>query len=101
MNNLNNLLSNKNKFILTHPSIIIPQVNYNSTKIIKYEKKKNRCFHVKCKKKLKLTDIICDCKNTYCSLHRLPHEHNCSYLKVKQQLNKEKILDGKCINDKI
>ena len=103
MNNLNNLLSNKNKFILTHPSIIIPQVSYNSTKkIIKCKKRKsNRCCFNGCKKKLKLTDMECRCKKLYCSKHRLPHIHNCSNLNNRKEELKNKIMEGKCVNEKV
>ena len=91
----------KRQYVLTPPDIVIKELILNKKKTADKPKRPIKCCLGGCKKKLKLTDMICDCKNTYCSLHRLPHEHNCSYLKVKQQLNKEKILDGKCINDKV
>ena len=43
------------------------------------KKKKNRCAFEGCRKKLKLTDMDCKCKNRFCSLHRLPETHNCSW----------------------
>ena len=43
------------------------------------KKKKNRCAFDGCRKKLKLTDMDCKCKNRFCSLHRLPETHNCSW----------------------
>lgn len=32
-----------------------------------------------CTKKNKLTDIQCKCGNIFCSLHRYPHMHDCSF----------------------
>jgi predicted nucleic acid binding AN1-type Zn finger protein len=43
------------------------------------KKKKKRCPLDGCRKKLKLTDMDCKCKNRFCSLHRLPETHNCSW----------------------
>ena len=43
------------------------------------KKKKDRCAFEGCRKKLKLTDMDCKCKNRFCSLHRLPETHNCSW----------------------
>ena len=42
-------------------------------------RKKKRCALDGCKKKLKLTDMNCKCKNRFCSIHRLPETHNCSW----------------------
>jgi len=39
--------------------------------------KKNRCPC--CQKRLTLTDDDCRCGTRYCSAHRLPEAHNCSY----------------------
>ena len=43
------------------------------------KKKKKRCALDGCRKKLKLTDMDCKCKNRFCSIHRLPETHNCSW----------------------
>ena len=43
------------------------------------KKKKNRCALKGCKKKLKLTNMICRCKYIYCDKHRLPESHNCKW----------------------
>ena len=65
-----------------------PQALENFSKILKKKKKKphcpskkkkNRCAFEGCRKKLKLTDMDCKCKNRFCSLHRLPETHNCSW----------------------
>ena len=39
--------------------------------------KKRRCAI--CKKKLSILDFGCRCGNLYCSVHRLPEQHNCSF----------------------
>jgi hypothetical protein len=38
---------------------------------------KNRCGC--CRKKLALTDMECRCKIRFCSAHRLPEEHACTF----------------------
>ena len=45
----------------------------------KKTKKKNRCAHIKCNGKLKLSDMKCRCHKIYCSKHRLPETHLCSW----------------------
>ena len=42
-------------------------------------KKKKRCAHSACRKKLKLTDIECKCSKRFCAKHRLPESHPCSW----------------------
>jgi predicted nucleic acid binding AN1-type Zn finger protein len=39
--------------------------------------KKPRCF--KCNKKIKIMAFDCRCGNKYCSRHRLPEDHMCSF----------------------
>lgn len=46
-------------------------------KVIK--KKKNRCNHDDCKKKLGFDPIICKCGGMYCGNHRYPHVHDCTF----------------------
>lgn len=41
--------------------------------------KTNRCSHAECKKKLLLTDLLCKCGKKYCSGHRQPELHSCTY----------------------
>ena len=41
--------------------------------------KTSKCNLTECNKKLQLTDLICKCNNTYCSKHRLPEIHKCTY----------------------
>lgn len=38
---------------------------------------KNRCGS--CRKKLTLTDMECRCKVRFCSAHRMPEEHACTF----------------------
>jgi hypothetical protein len=38
-----------------------------------------RCSHVDCNKKLKLTDMSCRCEKTFCGLHRHAETHNCTF----------------------
>jgi predicted nucleic acid binding AN1-type Zn finger protein len=38
-----------------------------------------RCAADGCKKKLALSDMPCKCKSVYCSLHRMPETHACSF----------------------
>ncbi|RRT42628.1 hypothetical protein B296_00050833 [Ensete ventricosum] len=37
----------------------------------------NRCF--RCRKKVGLTGFKCRCENTFCSAHRYPEAHECSF----------------------
>ena len=43
------------------------------------KKNPNRCFHGDCKKKLLLSDQPCTCNERYCSSHRMPEDHNCTF----------------------
>ena len=55
-----------------------PIENSQNTKVKKpHKKKKKRCSHQECKKKLKITDYACKCGNIYCSSHR--HNHKCTF----------------------
>ena len=56
--------------------------------------KKNRC--AVCNKKVGLLGFTCPCSNSlvFCSAHRLPEEHKCSYDHKSQALN---ILESKLV----
>jgi len=43
------------------------------------EKEQRRCGASGCKKKLALTDFPCKCSTKFCSAHRLPEEHSCTF----------------------
>jgi predicted nucleic acid binding AN1-type Zn finger protein len=57
--------------------------NINSSEldneVPKKPKKKKYCCFGECKKKLTLIDMECKCGFKFCSLHRLPESHNCTY----------------------
>ena len=43
------------------------------------ENTSNRCCKSDCKKKLALSDFACKCEKRYCSNHRTPELHSCTY----------------------
>ena len=54
----------------------------------KKKKKKNlkkRCNHLGCNKKLLISCMICKCNKKFCNHHRLPHQHNCSFVQNIQK----------------
>ena len=53
--------------------------NPEANKERKSKKRKKRCALDGCKRKLKLTDMKCRCNSIYCSRHRLPEKHQCSW----------------------
>ena len=54
------------------------EISINENQSKKSDKpKKKRCAI--CKKKLSILDFGCRCGNLYCSVHRLPEQHNCSF----------------------
>ena len=56
----------------------------------------SKCFFENCKSKLKLYDLSCRCDHRYCTKHRLPELHSCSYdYKTKIQL--ERVVADKII----
>ena len=55
-----------------------------------HKKSNKRCNLINCKKKLKLTDLICNCDFRFCSKHRLPELHSCS--QNFKEKNREKYL---------
>jgi len=44
----------------------------------KKKKKSNRCAYLGCDKKIKHYMGSCKCNMTFCSKHRLPHQHQCN-----------------------
>lgn len=52
------------------------------------KKKKNRCGMKGCKKKITLLSFTCQCQKVFCTEHRMPEQHKCTFDWVKQ---------GKCI----
>lgn len=91
----------KRKYVLQPPPDIIKGETIFTKKTTKPLKKPKRCCFEGCKTKLKLTDMACGCQKYFCSIHRLPHSHKCINInKCKETLNK-KIMDGKCITNKV
>jgi len=45
------------------------------------KKKKERCGYGPCNKKLKFLDcsLKCSCDMSFCTIHRLPENHECTY----------------------
>lgn len=43
----------------------------------KKKKKSNRCAYLGCNKKIKHCMGPCKCNMTFCTKHRLPHQHQC------------------------
>lgn len=39
----------------------------------------NRCSHAECRVKLSLTDMTCKCQSRFCSMHRMPESHKCTF----------------------
>ncbi len=54
-----------------------------------------------CNKKIKLTDIKCKCDIFYCSLHKYPEQHNCTYDYKKESRELIKKFNPKIIPNKI
>ena len=48
-------------------------------KVKKAKKTKKRCSLQDCRKKLRLSDLPCRCTMRFCTIHRLPETHFCSY----------------------
>jgi hypothetical protein len=44
-----------------------------------------KCPHADCKKKISLVDFPCKCKTVYCSVHRAPETHSCTFDYRKEQ----------------
>ena len=44
----------------------------------KKKKKSNRCCYLGCNKKIKHCMGSCKCNMTFCTKHRLPHQHQCN-----------------------
>ena len=66
-----------------------------------FKKKKNKCSFKGCKKKLGLVCFECKCGLKFCTEHRLPEFHNCTFDFKKQAQIKIKEANPLIINDKI
>jgi predicted nucleic acid binding AN1-type Zn finger protein len=73
-------------------------IKSSPSKIVK--KKVTRCYH--CKKKAGISALKCKCGELFCSLHRMPEEHSCTFdfkttdrAKLSQTL--EKVVSSKLL----
>ena len=61
---------------------------------------KQKCAFNSCNKKIKIIDTLvftCKCKQIFCSNHRLPESHDCSY-NYKNEINENAFIENnKCI----
>ena len=57
----------------------------------------SKCFHESCRSKLKLYDLSCRCDHRFCTKHRLPEFHSCSYDFKKEKINLQKVVADKVI----
>ena len=64
-------------------------------------KKKKRCFYNGCKKKITLVDFPCKCEHIFCSLHRLPENHECTFDHRQSALNNLSKKLVKVVADKV
>ena len=63
-----------------------PQKSLQECKKKKKKNLKKRCNHLGCNKKLLISCMICKCNKKFCNHHRLPHQHDCSFV---EQMNKD------------
>ena len=72
-------------------------------KLPKKKKKKNRCSHPDCKRKLGIVDWNCKCNLKFCNKHRFPCDHNCTYdwYNDKKNILDKELMEGKCDFKKI
>jgi predicted nucleic acid binding AN1-type Zn finger protein len=83
----------------TSYDITIQEPIDNNQDTIKSKPKKNRCYS--CNKKTKLTGITCNCGFNFCSIHRYPNEHDCTFdFKTTERLKLE-ALNCKIVDPKI
>ncbi len=65
---------------------------------------KQRCNAIKCVKSIEIINFKCRCNNIYCSMHRLPETHDCSYNFKKTNTDattQKQIENMKCVSDKL
>ena len=72
----------------------------------KVQKKSNKCFIDQCLDRVaKIVGNCRYCSHAYCGKHRLPESHACEQLSNCRQesyvKNQDKLLNGKCVADKL
>lgn len=75
MNEQMSTIQNEN-ILISKPYIYSTMPDSTPKKLVKTSK---HCHHIDCKKKLLLSDVTCKCMERFCSLHRLPELHACTY----------------------
>jgi hypothetical protein len=61
-----------------------------------------KCSHDACKKKISLVDFACKCTKIYCSAHRAPETHSCTFdYKQEQKKNLLQYMSTAVISKKI
>jgi predicted nucleic acid binding AN1-type Zn finger protein len=65
------------KELLPNPDNVSSLKSESSIKIKK--KKKNKCSMPGCNKKLNIISFTCKCEKKYCSIHRMPESHACTF----------------------
>ena len=61
----------------------------------------NSCNKENCKKRIPLIEWKCKCGGKFCTTHRLPEKHNCTWdYKMTETEKKQKIDLLKCKNNK-
>jgi predicted nucleic acid binding AN1-type Zn finger protein len=61
----------------------------------------NSCNNEKCKKKIPLIEWKCKCGGKFCTKHRLPEQHKCTWdYKMNDEEREKKIKSLKCENNK-
>jgi len=84
----------------------LPSIQSQPCKEKKKKPSKKRCNHPECRKKLSLVDTTmgeCKCEKFFCSVHRDPETHQCSYDWHNTKKNElAKILNSnKCVASKL
>ena len=68
--------------ILSQPEkvrLLDKELKSKEVKESKVKKRKNICQYKDCKKKLSFMNFSCLCEKKFCSLHRLPEDHECTF----------------------
>jgi len=74
---------------------------HDNISILKKKKKKNRCSHPDCNKKLPLIPFTCKCELQFCVNHRYAELHNCSFDYKSDGRKKLKMDNPQIIADKL
>ena len=72
------LSKTENNFELSKTENTIKCPEYNAIEK-KKKKKKNRCHFADCNKKLGVVKCKCKCGFIFCTLHRMPESHECTF----------------------